>query len=259
MQNNETDNLSPEKSDEVAPDSELMEPIRSIDESISSEEEEKEITSDESDSVSSTDNEEAELKEESRSRRFFRKFIRWSAGLLIVFGLGFLTAIFLIYNPKVDELDQSNNNLNDAGTTIAALEDQIEGLQDEINNLNSQIDLLTQQITDLEFKNQELLAEQDGFNLHIALLKARTDVVSAQVELYEGNQAQARVLLESTSQTLTTIETLLPDDLKDVVAPLQNRLELAIGEIEDDPETAIADLAILAGDLLEIENALFGD
>ena len=258
MQDNETDNLSSEEFEEVTSDAEPMEPIGSIDESASSDTEE-EIISEEGDAISSTDDAETAPKEESRSRRFFRKFIRWSAGLLIVFGLGFLAAIFLIYNPKVDELDQSENNLNDAGTTISSLEDQIDGLQDQINGLNSQIDSLTQQITDLETENQELLAEQDGFNLHIALLKARTDVVSAQVELYEENPAQARVLLEGTSQTLTTIETLLPNDLKDVVAPLQNRLELAIGELEDDPETAIADLDILAGDLLEIENALFGD
>jgi len=258
MQENETDNLPLEESKNEAPDAEPMEPIGAIDESNSSGAEE-EVSSEESGAISSTDDEEAAPKEESRSRRFFRKFIRWSVGLLIVFGLGFLAAIFLIYTPKVDELDQSNNNLNDAGSTISALEDQIDGLQNQINGLNNQIDSLTQQITDLETKNQELSAQQDGFNLHIALLQARTDVVSAQVELYEGNPAQARVLLESTSQTLTTIESLLPNDLKDVVAPLQNRLELAIGELEDDPETAIADLGILAGDLLEIENALFSD
>ena len=132
-------------------------------------------------------------------------------------------------------------------------------LQDQISGLNGDISTLNQQIADLETQNQDLAAQQDSFNLQIALLNARADVVSAQVELYENNPAQARVLLESASQTLTTIENLLPEELKDVVAPLQNRLELAIGEIEDNPETAIADLSILAGDLLEIENALFDD
>ncbi|MFN2152560.1 MAG: hypothetical protein ACK2T5_13235, partial [Anaerolineales bacterium] len=85
------------------------------------------------------------------------------------------------------------------------------------------------------------------------------EVISAQVELYDQNPAQARILLANTDQNLATIQELLPNDLQDVVTPLQTRLELAIGEIDADPETAIDDLGILAGDLLEIENALFGD
>lgn len=258
MPDNETDNLSPAESEDPTPDVESMEPIETGDESASAETKGK-IAPEDGEPITPVDGGESLPQEESRARRFFRKFIRWMAGLLVIFGFGFLTAIFTIYNPKVDELDQSKNQLSNAGTTVSELEDQIDALQDQIDGLNGQIDTLTQEITDLETKNQELSAQQDGFNLHIALLRARADVVSAQVELYEGNPAQARVLLENTSQTLTTIETLLPDDLKDVVAPLQNRLELAIGEIDDDPETAIADLGILAGDLLEIENALFGD
>jgi len=198
-------------------------------------------------------------REESRSRRFFRKVIRWTAGLLVIFGLGFLTAVFTIYTPKVDELGQSQNDLSGAGITITDLENQISTLQNQIDELNGQIDTLNQEIDGLEAKNQALQADQDSFNLNIALLKARSEVVSAQVELYAGNLAQARILLQSTDQTLTTIETLLPDDLKDVVTPLRTRLELAISEIDTDPETAIKDLGILAGDLLEIENALFGD
>jgi FtsZ-binding cell division protein ZapB len=198
-------------------------------------------------------------KEETRARRFFRKVIRWTAGLLVVFGLGFLAAVFTIYTPKVDELGQSQNEINQAGDTITSLEDQISTLQNQIDELNNQIDNLNQEIEDIEAQKQALKADQDSFNLHIALLKARSDVVSSQVEIYAGNLPQARVLLQNTDQTLNTIETLLPDDLKDVVAPLRTRLELAISEIDTDSETAIKDLGILAGDLLEIENALLGD
>jgi septal ring factor EnvC (AmiA/AmiB activator) len=198
-------------------------------------------------------------KEESRTRIVFRKFIRWTFGLLIVFGLGYLTAIFTIYTPKVDELDQSGKNLDNAQSTIIELESEINAQQNEIDRLDGQINDLKTEISNLETENQAFVEEQIGFHLQIALLKTRSDVISAQVELYQENPAQARLLLDSASQNLAMIESLLPDDLKDVVSPLQNRLELAVGEIEDDPETAIADLAILAGDLLEIENALFNE
>lgn len=198
-------------------------------------------------------------KEESRTRIVFRKFIRWTFGLLIVFGLGYLTAIFTIYTPKVDELDQSGKNLDNAQSTIIELESEINAQQNEIDRLGGQINDLKTEISNLETENQAFVEEQIGFHLQIALLKTRSDVISAQVELYQENPAQARLILDSASQNLAMIESLLPDDLKDVVSPLQNRLELAVGEIEDDPETAIADLAILAGDLLEIENALFNE
>jgi DNA repair exonuclease SbcCD ATPase subunit len=196
-------------------------------------------------------------KVESRTRQVFRKFIRWAVGLLIIFGLGFLTAVFSIYDNKVDELDQSLKDLNNAGTTIAELEAQIKTQQNEIDDLNSQIDTLNSKIIMLEEENQNLTESLDSLKLQIALPKTRADLVSAQVSLYEGKPAQARVLLESANQGLIVIKSLLPEDLKDVVPPLQSRLELAIGGMNDDPETAIADLGILASDLLEIENALF--
>lgn len=248
MPENETNTNFPDDSEIVTPDEENT-PSQIQDSAAPVGDEAVDVLGDES----------AEPKEESRTRRAFRKFIRWTVGLLIVFGLGFLAAIFTIYNQKVDELDQSKGDLSSAGTTIKDLEIQITALQNQIDSLNVQIDSLDQAIVDLETQNEELVSKQDGFNLQIALLRARADVASAQVELFDENPAKARVLLESVSQGLDTIESLLPDDLKDVVTPLKSRLELAVGGLETDPETAIADLGILAADLLEIENALFGE
>lgn len=240
MQDPQNDPLAPDETDISLPDGELA----------------PESAPDVNEADSALDNEAAETpKEETRARRAFRKFIRWSAGLLIVFGFGFLAAMFALYNPKTDELGQTQNDLESAGSTISELEGQISAQQDEIARLNDEISTLNQEISNLEDSQQALQEKEDGYHLQIALVKIRADVVRAQVELYEGNPAQARVLLESAHQALTTVETLLSDDF--VVSPLQNRLELAIGEIEDDPETALADLNILAGDLLEIENSLF--
>jgi DNA repair exonuclease SbcCD ATPase subunit len=223
---------------------------------IFSEQQDKALTGELAEDAEET---ETAQEEETRARRIFRKFIRWTVGLLVVFGLGFLAAVFSIYTPKVNELERSENDVSNAGITIQDLENQAAALQDQIDGLNGQINTLNQKIDGLENANQTLRDDQNDFNLHIALLKARVEVVSAQVEIFDENPAQARVLLENTDQTLTEIESLLPDDLKDVVAPLKTRLDLAISEIDTDPETAIDDLSILAGDLLEIENALFGE
>jgi septal ring factor EnvC (AmiA/AmiB activator) len=205
----------------------------------------------------SMDGNDEDAEPESRKRKVFRKVIRWSLGLIIIFGLGFLTAVFSIYNPTESELENSKNKLENAENTIGSLETEISEHQRESDKLKSEVDVLNQTITDLETENQKLVDSLYTASLQIELLKARNDVLRAQVELYQENPAQARVLLDSTQKTLIRIETLLPEDIKAVVAPLQNRLDLAIGEIENDPETAIADLGILAGDLLEIENALY--
>ncbi|MFC1996904.1 hypothetical protein ACFLXI_04760, partial [Chloroflexota bacterium] len=109
------------------------------------------------------------FKEESRSRRVFRKLIRWSVGLLIVFGLGFLTAIYTIYNPKLDEIDQLKTELDGASTTISDLEATISAQQDEIESLNAQISTLNQQITNLENEKQGLTENQNNSFLIIAL------------------------------------------------------------------------------------------
>ena len=243
--------LTPTPSEEGADQDMTAEPVEIFSES--------EAPALDEDPSGSADESEPPQKEETRARRMFRTFIRWTVGLLVVFGLGFLAAVFSIYSTKVEELEQSKSDVSNAGTTIQDLESQVAALQDQIDGLNGQINTLNQKIEDLENQNQALLETHNGFNLHIALLRARVDVVSAQVEIFDENPAQARVLLENTDQTLTEIETLLPDDLKDVVTPLRTRLDLAISEIDTDPETAIDDLGILAGDLLEIENALFGE
>ena len=62
-------------------------------------------------------------KEESRVRKFFRRLIRWTAGCLIIFGLGFITAVFTIYNPKVNQLDEAQSRLETANDEIVDLEE----------------------------------------------------------------------------------------------------------------------------------------
>ena len=72
---------------------------------------------------------------EGRFRRGFRLFIRWTAGLLLVFALGFLAATMILYLPKSREVVRAEDRLNQANTTIQEFEDQVEAV-------NLQLDLL---------------------------------------------------------------------------------------------------------------------
>ncbi len=190
-------------------------------------------------------------KEESKIRRFFRALLRWTLGLLIVFGIGFLTAVYLLYRPEVqntrDLQGQLQNEKQMAGEQVTELEGQIDGLEAQIADLEP-----------LATKNEELLAVQGEFELHIAILDARLDVSNAIMALATDDPARARVSLDQTGEALSKVSSLLPEDQRDIVTSLEQRLELVLSEMEDDPYAAQSDLDVLEKRLLEMEDALFG-
>ena len=87
-----------------------------------------------------------EPKKANKVRRFLRNLLRWILGLLIVFGFGFLTAVFVIYRPELQAYQEQLNQTSVELTTvqeqlvenettyqnsIAELEDQVAALQQE--------------------------------------------------------------------------------------------------------------------------------
>lgn len=189
---------------------------------------------------------------ESNARRFFRRLIRWTTGLLIIFGLGLLTGIFMIYRPAMGE---SENAVRQITADLEAANDKILDLQTQISDLKTQI----ADLEPLEDANAELLAAQDDFRLHIAILEVRVDVASARLPLMAAESAQARVILVKTGESLDLIHELLDPDQQDVAVAMTERLNLVLSEIDDDPYAAESDLDVLATKLLELEDALFSD
>ncbi len=188
-----------------------------------------------------------DVKEESRARRFFRKVLRWTAGLFIVFGLGFTVAIFTLYQPTLQRVEQGKSELAQANEQIENLDGQITNLEGEIESLQA-----------LEDQNLELIAAQKGLSLHVSILNARLDVANALLSLSEEDDAQARIILDKTAETLDTIKDLLEPDQREVVTAMQQRLELVLAEMENDSYAAQSDLDVLATSLLQLEDALFG-
>ena len=189
---------------------------------------------------------------ESKTRLFFRKVIRWAAGVLILFGLGLLTGIFFLYRPATQEAEDSMRavavNLADSNQEIADLQDRISGLETQIAGLQP-----------LETENEALLANQDGFKLHIAILNARLDVTAARLALSAEESALALVTLDKTVDNLEQIGAYLQPEQSDIVAAMVQRLDLVLTEIENDPYAAQSDLDVLATNLLQLEDALFSE
>lgn len=189
------------------------------------------------------------LVSESKTRRFFRAFIRWTAGTLIVFGLGFLAAIFLLYRP---DLQKAKTVQQDLQAELTQAKDQITELQDQAAGLQDQVTLLKS----LKETNDELLIVQQDLELHVAILDARLDVTNAMLALSDQDTARALVILDKTDETLDRIRELLPPEQQDSITALKQRLELVLSEIETDPYAAQSDLDVLATNLLQLEDSL---
>ncbi|MBN1537213.1 MAG: hypothetical protein JW908_10820 [Anaerolineales bacterium] len=180
------------------------------------------------------------FERESRVGCFLKAATRWLFGLLIVFGLGALTVIFLLYTPTRETLENTQANLDAANQKITDLENQV------------------QTLSALEPKNAALQKEVDAGNLHIKILTALADVNNARVALAEGDPAAAQSALANTTAALKQVATLAGSSQSEAVNFIQDRLDLVLGEIETDTATAQSDLVVMATKLLELEKALFG-
>jgi hypothetical protein len=186
---------------------------------------------------------------ESKLQSVFRRLIRWAAGLLIIFGLGLLTGIYMFYKPATQEAER---NIKSIESVLNLANEDIEKLKIQISDRDAQIIKLQP----YEAKNDELLIEHNNLILHIAILDARVDISNALVEIGQEDIAQARIILNQTEKTLDRISDLLEQDMKDAVIEMKTRLELILGEIDRDPYAAQSDLDVLEEQLLHLEDSL---
>jgi hypothetical protein len=181
--------------------------------------------------------------EESRARRALRRGIRWVAGLLLVFAFGALTVTLAFYLPNARNLSRAEAERNRA-------EEQIEALQDEIAGLEAELAAMDQ-------ASQQEADRLDEADLHVHILSALADVYSAEIALEQEDPDGARLALTNTPDTLEALANLVGAPERDGVLAMQQRIELALALLEDDPEAALSDLAVLATNLVKLENTYF--
>jgi len=183
----------------------------------------------------------APQRAESKLRHFFRLALRWVIGFLIVFLLGVLAMEFVYYRPLTLQLDQVKSERDQA--------------QQNEKNLQGQIDSLTPLAT----QNTSLQDQLSKSQLHVTILSAETNVTAAQVSLLNDKPADARLVLNKTTSTLKTLQGMLPPDQQKVATDMQNRLTLALGELDSNKFAAQSDLNVLETSLLQLENILFAN
>ena len=180
---------------------------------------------------------------EGRFRRGFRLVIRWTAGLLLVFALGFLAATLSLYLPKSREVVRVDDRLQQANKEYAELEADLEAVNLELEAAG---------------KNQEIQQEAlDAANLHTLILSALSDVTEARLALTDSDFEGARLALTNTPETFQSIAALVESDQADTVTTMDQRLALALSVLEEDTDAAESDLEVIANNLVKLENTYF--
>jgi hypothetical protein len=180
---------------------------------------------------------------EGRFRRGFRLFIRWTAGVLLVFALGFLAATIALYLPKSREVVRTQDRLNEANTTIQEFEDQLAAVNLQLEAAEN---------------NQEIQQEAlDSANLHTMILSALADVTQGRLALVNEDIEGTRLALTNTPETFQNIAALVDADQADAVNAMDQRLELALSVLEEDTSAALSDLEVIANNLVKLENTYF--
>jgi hypothetical protein len=188
---------------------------------------------------------------ESEGKSFWARSLRWLLILAVIFGLGALLIMFILYIPARDQAILANQQIMEIEAQAQA---DLENADQKIAELEETIESLSV----LEAQNVELQDELDMANLHVVILSARTDVATAQLTLAKGEDvSKTRITLSRTSETLEILGDLLEPDQRKIVSDMQERLELVLDEVDDNPYAAESDLDVLARDLLELESALF--
>jgi hypothetical protein len=187
---------------------------------------------------------------EKQTPSFLLSALRWVLGILIVFGLGAILVIYFGLLPAQQNLRDTNQELQSAQQRIEEIQSQA---QQEQANLQAEIDRLKT----FEDKNQALQTQLNQAELHVAILSAQNDVISAQLALEKEDTNSASLALSQTSNTLDTISNMLEPNQREVVTKMKDRLDLAVNGIDTNTYAALSDLDVLYNDLIKLENALF--
>jgi len=198
----------------------------------------------------------ASAKEEkpqpTRGQPFIRKLLIWLVVIAIGFSAGMAADHFLRYKPLSEasyatqiELDQAYQDLN--------------GMQVTVDSLNSKIQEAEAKVTGLETDKKSLQDELDQTTTHLELFQVLVDVSNARVALFLENVKDAKTYLVKTQERLDDLLPRIAEYDPALAQDMPQRLNLIISGLDRDTENAKIDLELITKDLLNIEEAVFGN
>jgi chromosome segregation ATPase len=178
-----------------------------------------------------------------RFHRFWRTSLIWLAVVALAFLAGVLIFNFLRYQPLNERLNQTQDELTQSNQNIS--------------NLEAKLTTTSNKVTILENDNQVLQSELDTATTHLELLQVLVDVNNARLALVDGDVLAAKASLKNTSAKLEVITPRIAEVDTNLAQSIPQRLALILAGLDSDIETAKVDLELLAGNLLDVETALF--
>ncbi len=181
-------------------------------------------------------------KKESKPRRFFRRLLRWTVGLLVVFGLGFVTALWAFYLPMRSNALQAEADVRKAAQEISALKGQLADAQSKIQSLEAQLQQAQQNVTNTQTR--------------LALTEALADAYAARLALKDGDAVGAGLYVDAMLKSLDALASLVPPDHAQAVTEMQQQAQ-DIRKNLDSPSYADRKIRGLVQNLLALEDILF--
>jgi hypothetical protein len=177
------------------------------------------------------------------SQGFGKRIVRWILWLLIVFGLGATAVMVFLYIPL-----QQKHGAAEANLTASA---------QKLSDNEKKIESLTAQMADLENKNKDMQSQLEQANLRLATINAKSDILAASLAVSNGDPVSARLSLEKATVDMQTLASLLKDSsLSEVLATIQQHLELVKSKINSDVKSAQPDLNMLIDNLSKLQDTL---
>jgi len=177
----------------------------------------------------------AEVQKETRkARRVWRSILLWLTLIAVTFLAGVLMLNYTRLQPTTRELTQ-------AFQTIAGLEEEVSTLSSQLTTANAKANSL------------------QGVETHRDFLQVQLDISTARLALANGDVSAARSALAGTTQRLEDLVTEIQKVDAGLAESLPKRLSLIVSGLENNVPNASVDLGLLANDLQDLVNIIYGE
>jgi molecular chaperone GrpE (heat shock protein) len=180
---------------------------------------------------------------ETRFGRFMRSFTRVTGVIICLFGFGFLTAYLLLYQPRLNEMNQAR--------------EEVKAMTEKLNQAEGTLSAAQQYLNETNTKYEQASARLETEENHNAMLRLLAEVNNARAALASKDGASARLILQNTRKLLDGYLPVINAHSPEMAVSFDARLTLVQNEFSRDPETALADLKLMADNLLDLEKILY--
>lgn len=143
------------------------------------------------------------------------------------------------------EVDAAKQGIESNESANAQLAQTVALLQTDLDTFSGALDTTQGELADLQAVITMPITLSDAFERRLVLMQAWQEIMRARVHLLEGNAGLATQSLNLALGNVDKYVGLSTDMTEDMLAPIQERVDTAMGLIETDPFLAVQELEII--------------